>query len=99
MEKHAFCMCENKDPDQHLCFRYNPSTSGIRNLKLLTVFCGSPDWFVLDLVGNPKDRFSHVDRDCVIREDTEQKEMSITDDALIPLKCGKKNLSNRECRT
>ena len=56
---------------------------------------------MLDLVGNQKDRFSHdttnIDRDCVIREDTEKKEMSITDDALIPLKCGKNKINS--CQT
>ena len=25
----------------------------------LTIFCGSPVWFVSELVGNPEDRFSH----------------------------------------
>ena len=26
MRKLAFCICENKDADQHLCFRYTDST-------------------------------------------------------------------------
>ena len=74
MRKPAFCIWENKDTDQlrgnceadqRLCFRYKdstffyPSTSYIRNFKLLAIFCGSIAWFVSDLVKNPEDRFSH----------------------------------------
>ena len=32
----------------------------IYNCKLLAIFCGFTAQFVLDLVGKPKDRFSHV---------------------------------------
>ena len=31
----------------------------LRNLKTLTIFCRCTAWFVSDLVGNHKDRFSH----------------------------------------
>ena len=30
-----------------------------RDFKHLTFFCGCTAWFMLDLVGKPKDRFSH----------------------------------------
>ena len=66
MRKPAFCMCENKDADQlrgNLCFRYTgrtiPLLSNSENLKALAIFYGCTAWFVSDLVGNPKDRFSH----------------------------------------
>ena len=49
-------LCRN---DQHLCFRYMDSTY-IQNFKVLALFCDCTDRFVLDLVGNPEDRFSHV---------------------------------------
>ena len=48
--------------DQHLCFRYIDSTIPsvkILNFKSLTMFCGCKALFVLVLVGNPKDSFSH----------------------------------------
>ena len=60
MRKSAFCICENKDADQlrgdreadqRLCFRYIYST--------IPIFCDCTARFVSDLVGNPKDRFSH----------------------------------------
>ena len=35
------------------------STSEIRNFKPLVIFCECTDLFVLDMVGNPKDRISH----------------------------------------
>ena len=71
MRKSAFCICENKGA-YHLHLRggtaqlistfvfatYNPSSSQIRNFKLLAIFCGCKAAFVSDLVGNPKDRFS-----------------------------------------
>ena len=65
MRKLAFYICKNKDADQlrgnreadqRLCFRYTDTT--IRNFKILAIFCGCTAWFVLDLVGNPEDRFS-----------------------------------------
>ena len=37
----------------------NPSTTVIRNFKPLAIFFGCTALFVLDLVGNPEDRFSH----------------------------------------
>ena len=67
MSKPAFCKCENKDADQlrgdreadqRLCFCY-PSTSYIRNCKLLAILCSCIAWFMSDLVGNLEDRFSH----------------------------------------
>ena len=72
MRKPAFCICENKDADQlrgnreadqRLCFRYTDSTIPLlpieKNFKLLAILCGCTARFVSDLVGNPKDRFSH----------------------------------------
>ena len=72
MRKPAFCICENKDADQlrgnseadqRLCFRYMDTTipllSKSETFKLLVIFCSRTAWFVSDLVGNPKDRFSH----------------------------------------
>ena len=56
-------MREQTAADQHLCFHYTESTiplipkSGF--YKPLTIFCGCTARFVSDLVGNPKDRFSH----------------------------------------
>ena len=71
MRKPAFCICENKGADQLpidpaadpcLCFHYIDSkilyTSSILNFKLLTIFRGCKDQFVLDLVGNLK-LFAH----------------------------------------
>ena len=71
MRKPAFCICENKgaeqllsnrEADQRLCFRYIHVDSTIpllakSEISSLSVIaqpgmCG-------DLVGNPKDRFSH----------------------------------------
>ena len=72
MRKPAFCICENKDADQlrgdreadqHLCFHYTDSTipllskSEVSSIKLSSV--AVQPGFVLDLVGNPEDRFSH----------------------------------------
>ena len=69
----AFCICENKDADQlrrnraadqRLFFCYIdsiiPLLSQIRNFKPLAIFCGCTTQFVMDLVGNPDDRFSCV---------------------------------------
>ena len=72
MTKPAFCICKNKGADQlrginhaadqglwfHYIDKYTSSTSYIRNLKSLTIFCGRTAWFVSDLVGNHEDRFS-----------------------------------------
>ena len=67
MRKLDFCICDskgadqlcgNRTTDQRLCFRYTDST--IPSLsKPLAIFCDCTVWFVLDLVGNPEDRFSH----------------------------------------
>ena len=71
MRKSAFCICENKDADQHcrnreadqrLCFRYTDST--IPLLPKSEISCFKPSYvtvvrFVSDLVGNPEDQFSH----------------------------------------
>ena len=67
VRKQAFCICENKDADQlrgncmadqHHCFRYIDSTILLLP-KPLAILCDHTAQFVLDLVGNPKDRFSH----------------------------------------
>ena len=71
IRKPAFCIYENKGADQlrsyltadqRLCFCYiystNPSTSSIGKFKPLAISCCCIAQFVLDLVGNPKDRFS-----------------------------------------
>ena len=50
VRKPAFCICENKVADQ---------LRGIRIFKPLAILCGCTARFVLDLVGNPEDRFSH----------------------------------------
>ena len=41
-----------------LCFRYIDSTISLLS-KPLAIFYGCTAKFVLDLVGNPEDRFSH----------------------------------------
>ena len=46
MRELDFCLCENKGAEQ--------------NFKFLTIFCDCTGWFVSDLVGNPKDRFSRI---------------------------------------
>ena len=83
MRKPAFCICENKDPDQlrgnreadqRLCFRYTDSTvpllPKIRNFMLLAILCGCTAWFVSDLVGNPEDRFSQNEAHLTWEEST-----------------------------
>ena len=69
MRKPEFCLCENKgadqlrnncEADQRLCFRYNSSSSLIRNFKLLAFFRDSTDRFASDLVENPEGRFSNI---------------------------------------
>ena len=66
MRKHAFCICENKGTDQlcgnrtadlRLCFCYINSTIPLLS-KFLAIFSCTAR-FVLDLVGNTEDRFSH----------------------------------------
>ena len=56
MRKPTFCICENKDADQRLCFRYIDSTIPcsfqIQIFKPLAIFCSCTAWFVSDLGGN-----------------------------------------------
>ena len=64
MRNPAFCICENKGADRSAALfslhrSYNPSTFQIRKFKSLVIFCGCTAPIVSDLVGNPKDRFSH----------------------------------------
>ena len=72
MRKPVFCICENKDADQlrgnreadqRLCFHYTDNTISLlpksEIFKHLDIFCVCTARFVSDLVGNPKDRFSH----------------------------------------
>ena len=78
MRKPDFRICENKDADQlrgnreadqRLCFRYTDSTIPLlpksEILGPLAIFYGCAAWFVSDLVGNPEDRFSHVEAQLV----------------------------------
>ena len=68
MRKSAFCICENKGAnqlssnhatDQYLCFCYIDSTIPLHSkFKPLTIFYVCTAWFVLQLFGNAKDRFS-----------------------------------------
>ena len=58
MKKPVFCICENKDADQRLCFQFTDSTVSLHS-KPLAILCGHAVRFVLDLVGNPEDRLSH----------------------------------------
>ena len=68
MRNPAFCICENKDADQlrgnreadqRLCFRYTDRTIPLPPKYKISSFCGCTARFVSDLVGNPRDRFSH----------------------------------------
>ena len=72
MRKTTFSICENKDADQlrgnresgqRLCFRYTDSTIPLlpksKISKPLAIFCSCTARFMLDLVGNPEDWFSH----------------------------------------
>ena len=71
MRKPAFCLCENKDADQlgdnsaadqRLCFPYNDNTIPLlpkSKISTLVISFGCTARLVLDLVGNPDDRFSH----------------------------------------
>ena len=62
-DKVAYQLCGSHTADQRLCFLLhrlnNSSTFKIRYFKPLAISCGCRARFVLDLVGNPKDRFSH----------------------------------------
>ena len=78
MRKHDFCISDNKDADQlrsncktdqRLCFRYiDLSTYYIQNFKPLAILCGCTTWYVSDLVGNPKDRFSRNAAQIIVNE-------------------------------
>ena len=72
MRKHAFCICEYKGKedqlhgnctaDQHLRFCYIDSTISLlpkSEISSLEPLSGCTARFVLDLVGNQEDRFSH----------------------------------------
>ena len=46
-------------PSNHKLFGFHYIDSTIhQHRKPLVIFCGSTDWFMSDLVGNIKDRFS-----------------------------------------
>ena len=69
VRKPDFCICENKDADQlcgnrttdqRLCFRYTDSTIPLLRKSKISIFSNCVARFVLDLVGNPEDRFSDV---------------------------------------
>ena len=72
MRKPDFRICEKKaadqlrgncEADQRLCFFYTDSTIPLlpksKIFKPVATFCGFTARFVLDLVGNPEDGFSH----------------------------------------
>ena len=63
MGKPDFCLCGNKEVDQLCsnCRYYYFSLTYIQNIKLLAFFYDGTGWFVLELVGNPEDRFSGVE--------------------------------------
>ena len=50
--------------DQHLCYsisgKYSIQTVYTKNFSILASLCNCVRWFESNLVGNPKDRFSHV---------------------------------------
>ena len=51
---------ENKAADQTTLLHKSKISSLLpQNLFCLAIFCGCTDQLMLDLVGNPKDRFSH----------------------------------------
>ena len=56
-------LCGKRTADQRLCFCSVDSTIALllksEISSLLTIFCNCTVWFVSDLVGNTKDRFSH----------------------------------------
>ena len=68
MRKPEICLCKNKgadqlrsncETDQRFCFRYMDSTLPLLSKsEISSISC--TDRFVLDLVRNPEDRFSHV---------------------------------------
>ena len=76
----AVCICENKDADQlavtaKLISAFVLATRIVQSLNFLNpkfqvspvaIFCGYTAWFVSDrdLVGNPKDLFSHDVAQC-----------------------------------
>ena len=65
MEKTALCICRNKEADQ---FRRKMISADVFTARILqslnflnplAISCGCTTWLMLDLVVNPKDRFSH----------------------------------------
>ena len=61
-----YCICKNKRADQlcgnraaDQCPLFTLQTLYFLNLKPLVIICGCTDRFMSDLVGNPRDRFSH----------------------------------------
>ena len=55
MRKPVFFICEK----QRRRSAAQLPAAKIRNFKPVTIFCGCTARFVSDLIGNPKDRFSH----------------------------------------
>ena len=62
MRKPAFCVCENKDAETARLISAFVFATLLPKSKIsgfLAIFFRGTAWFVSDLVGNPKDRFSH----------------------------------------
>ena len=64
MRKPAFCICKNKKRRSAsrisaFFFCCTDSTIPLHNKSKISILCGCTAWFVSDLVGNPKDQFSH----------------------------------------
>ena len=68
VRKPDFCKCKdadqlrgNRKADQRLCFRYMDSTIPLLpKSEISSILCSCTARFVLALVGNPEDRFSHI---------------------------------------
>ena len=67
MRKPGVCICKSKGEDQlrsdstadqHLSFRYIDCAIPLISKSQISS-CGCTAWFVTDLVGNHKDKFSH----------------------------------------
>ena len=79
MRKRTFCICENKgadqlrgdrEADQRLCLRYTDSTISllpIYEISSLLPSCVVVQPGLCELVGNPKDWFSHNEAHCMER--------------------------------
>ena len=50
----------NCEADRRLCFRYMDSTVPLLPKFFLAIFCDCTGRFVLEVVGNPEDRFSRI---------------------------------------